>query len=156
MRWSLIACLGLAACSGSSSNGADAEEMVDCSTVTGADTFTVGLEKMGAQGAFDFKMMSATPAPPARNTNTWVVQINSMSQGVVGSPVDGATITATPFMPSHQHGSPEQVVVTPAGQPGQYQLTPVFLWMPGVWETTIQVTSGTATDSAVYRFCIPS
>jgi len=153
MRWSLIACLGLAACSGSSSNGADAEEMVDCSTVTGADTFTVGLEKMGAQGAFDFKMMSATPAPPARNTNTWVVEVDSAQSG---APVDGATITATPFMPAHQHGSPEQVVVTPAGAPGQYQLTPVFLWMPGVWETTIQVTSGTSTDAAVYRFCIPS
>jgi hypothetical protein len=155
MRLILIASLGLAACSGSSSNGADAEAMVDCSTVTGADTFTVGLEKKGAAGAVDFKMMSATPAPPARNTNTWIIQINSMSQGVVGSPIDGASIVATPFMPAHQHGSPQQVVVTPAGMPGQYQLTPVFLWMPGVWETTIQVTSGTP-DSAVYRFCIPS
>jgi hypothetical protein len=152
MRLTLIACLGLAACSGSSS-GPDAEEMVDCSMVTGADTFTVGLPKMGAQGAFDFKMMSATPAPPARNTNTWVVEVDSAQSG---APVDGATITATPFMPAHQHGSPEQVVVTPAGAPGQYQLTPVFLWMPGVWETTIQVTSGTSTDAAVYRFCIPS
>jgi hypothetical protein len=155
MRLILIACLGLAACSGSS-NGADAEEMVDCSTVTGVDILKVPLEKMGAQGAFDFQLVSATPAPPARNTNTWIVQINSMSQGVVGNPVDGASITATPFMPSHQHGSPEQVVVTPAGQPGQYTLDPVFLWMPGVWETTIQVTNGGQTDSAVYRFCIPS
>jgi len=155
MRLTLIACLGLAAC-GSSGGGADAEEMVDCSTITGTDTFVVGLEKMGAMGAFDFKMMSATPAPPARNTNSWVVQINAMQSGVVGNPVDGASITATPFMPSHQHGSPEQVIVSPAGQPGQYTLAPVFLWMPGVWETTIQVTSGSSTDSAVYRFCIPS
>ena len=155
MRLTLIACLGLAACSGSSS-GPDAEEMVDCSTVTGVDTFTVPLVKAGASGAINFQMLSATPAPPARNTNTWLIQINAMQSGVVGSPVDGASIIATPFMPSHQHGSPEQVVVTPAGMPGQYTLDPVFLWMPGVWETTIQVTSGATTDSAVYRFCIPS
>lgn len=108
--------------------------MVDCSTVTGVDTFTVPLVKAGASGAINFQMLSATPAPPARNTNTWLIQINAMQSGVVGNPVDGASIVATPFMPSHQHGSPEQVVVTPAGQPGQYTLDPVFLWMPGVWE----------------------
>ena len=52
MRLTLIACLGLAAC-GSSHSGADAEEMVDCSTVTGVDTFVVGLEKMGAKSNAD-------------------------------------------------------------------------------------------------------
>jgi hypothetical protein len=155
MRLTLIACLGLAAC-GSSGGGADAEEMVDCSTIQGTDTFVVGLEKTGAQGAIDFKMMSASPAPPARGNNTWVVQINAMQSGVVGSPVDGASMVVTPFMPAHQHGTPIPVGISPAGMPGQYTLDPVNLWMPGVWETTIQVTSGSTTDSAVYKFCIPS
>jgi len=155
MRLSLFACLGLAACGGGSS-GPDAAEMVDCSTVTGVDTFHVGLEKMGAMGALDFQMMSVDPAPPARGNNTWVVQVNAMQAGVVGNPVDGASLVVTPFMPAHQHGTPIPVGITPAGQPGQYTLTPVNLWMPGVWETTIQVTSGSTTDSAVYKFCIPS
>jgi hypothetical protein len=155
MRLTLIACLGFAAC-GSPKSTVDAEEIVDCSTVTGVDTFVVGLEKMGAMGKLDFKMMSAEPAPPARNDNAWVVQVNTMSAGVVGNTVDGASLVVTPYMPAHAHGSPKQVVVSPAGQPGQYTLSPVFLWMPGVWETTIEVTSGMTTDSAVYRFCIPS
>ena len=155
MRLTLLACLGLAACSGSNS-GVDAAEVVDCSTITGVDTFVVPLKKAGANGAIYFQMMSADPAPPARNDNTWVVQINAMQAGVVGSPVDGASLVVTPFMPAHQHGSPKMVVVTPAGQPGWYTLSPVFLWMPGVWETTISVTSGQTTDSAVYKFCIPS
>jgi hypothetical protein len=123
MRLTLIACLGLAAC-GSSGGGADAEEMVDCSTVTGVDTFVAPLKKMGIGGAFEFEMLSATPAPPARNTNTWVVQINTMQSGVVGNPVDGASMVVTPYMPSHQHGTPEQVIVTPTGDPGQYKLDP--------------------------------
>ena len=71
-----------------------------------------------------------------------------------GAPIEGATLNVTPFMPEHQHGSPLRVQVSAAGQPGQYTLSPVNLWMPGVWETTIRATSGTTTDSAVYRFCI--
>ena len=155
MRHFLILCLGLAAC-GSSSSGADATDMVDCSTIQGTDTFVVDLEHAGINGAIDFKLHSATPAPPARGDNTWIVQINSMSSGVVGSPMDGASFNVTPFMPAHQHGTPIEVKIMPTGMPGQYQLAPVNLWMPGVWETTMAVTSGSVTDSAVYKFCIPS
>ena len=145
----------LAAC-GSSGGGPDAADNVDCSTVTGTDTFVVGLEHQGAAGLMDFKMMSADPAPPARNDNMWVVQIDAMSSGVVGAPMDNLNLTVTPFMPAHQHGSPKPVVVTPTGNPGEYQLYPVFLWMPGVWQTTIQATdsTGSTSDSAVYTFCI--
>jgi hypothetical protein len=131
------------------------DEPVDCTKVTGTDTFVVGLDKPGDSGVLDFQMMSADPAPPARDDNTWIVQINSMQSGVVGAPIDGATLAVTPFMPAHQHGSPIRVQITPvAGQPGQYSLSPVNLWMPGVWETTIKATSGDTSDTAIYRFCI--
>jgi YtkA-like len=155
MRHWMILGLGLAAC-GSGSGGPDAEEIVDCSTIQGVDTFTVPLKHQGINGALEFQMMSAEPAPPARNSNTWIVQINSMTSGVVGNPVDGATFNVTPFMPAHQHGTPIPVKITPAGTSGQYTLDPVFFSMPGVWETTISVSSGATTDSAVYKFCIPS
>lgn len=131
------------------------DDTVDCSTVTGTDTFVIGLEKAGTAGALDFKMMSADPAPPARGDNTWVVQINAMASGTVGSPVNGASMAATPFMPSHQHGSPVAVVVTSMAGAGQYKLSPVNMWMPGVWETTLDVSTGAASDSVVFRFCIP-
>lgn len=156
MRPVFVAALGLGllgtAC-GADDGGDDGME-VDCSTVTGTDVFVVGLEKPGAGGTLDFKMMSATPAPPARGDNSWVFQINTMASGVVGSPLDNATIKVTPFMPSHQHGSPIQVQATPMADPGTYKLEPVNLWMPGVWETTIQASSGTSSDSVVYKFCI--
>ena len=132
-----------------------AGEEIQLAAVTGTDTFVVGLDKPGAGGTLDFQLMSADPAPPARDDNAWIVQVNSMSSGIVGAPIDGATLAVTPFMPAHQHGSPIRAQVTPvAGQPGQYAIAPVNLWMPGVWETTIQATTGDTTDKAVYRFCI--
>ncbi len=152
MRLALLLTLPIAAC-GSGNTPQDAD-MVDCSTVTGVDTFVVGLEHQGVGGALDFKLMSIDPAPPQRGNNTWVVEIHSMAAGVVGSPVDGLTLQVTPFMPAHQHGSPITAIVTPQATSGQYQLSPVNLWMPGVWETTIQATAPTA-DRAVFKFCIP-
>lgn len=154
MQSLLVVGLGLVgtACGGDDGTGDDAE--VNCSTVMGADTFVVGLEKAGANGMLDYKMMSATPAPPARGDNSWVFQISTMTSGVVGNPLDGASLTVTPFMPAHQHGSPIQVQVSPMTDPGTYKLEPVNLWMPGVWETTIRAVSGTTSDTVVYRFCI--
>jgi hypothetical protein len=144
--------LGLAAC-GTDDHGDDMEE-VDCAKVTGVDTFVVGLEKAGMSGLYNFRLMSATPAPPARGNNDWVVQVNAMNAGVVGAPVEGAMIKVTPFMPAHQHGTGVPIVITPMTEPGQYQLAPVNLWMQGVWETTIRATLGATTDSVVYKFCV--
>jgi hypothetical protein len=153
MRLSFVAISLLAAAGGCGTNADDSGDDVDCSMVTNADTFTVGLEKAGVGGMLDFKLMSIDPSPPMRNNNSWIVQVDSMSAGVVGNPLDGATVSATPFMPAHQHGSPITAVVTATGNPGEYSVSPVNMWMPGVWETTISVSSPTP-DRAVYRFCI--
>ena len=147
----LVLALALAAC-GTHDHGDD--DPVDCSTVTGVDTFVVGLEKVGNSGALDFKMMSATPAPPARGNNTWLFQIHTMNSGVVGAPLEGATIQVTPFMPAHQHGTGVPVEITPMTDPGSYELSPVNLWMQGVWEITIQASSGATSDTVVYKFCV--
>jgi hypothetical protein len=146
---SVLFCVLLAACG--TDSGDDGME-VDCTMVTGADTFTVGLEKMGQGGTLDFKLLSATPSPPARGDNSWVVQINQTASGA--APLEGAQLQVTPFMPAHQHGSPIMVQITPMPDAGQYKLEPVNLWMPGVWETTIRASAGSSTDSAVYKFCI--
>jgi hypothetical protein len=148
-------CLGLVLASAACGTTPTEDPPVDCAKVTNADTFVVGLEKVGTGGMLDFKMMSAEPAPPMRGDNVWVMQINAMSSGTVGNPVTGASMTATPFMPSHQHGSPIAVVVTPMANAGQYKLDPVNLWMPGVWETTLAVSTPGGSDNVMFRFCIP-
>jgi len=152
MRYALVLAGLLCACT--SNNSADDDQApVDCSMQT-ADTFVVGLDHKGESGLLDFQLMSADPAPPARGNNTWVVQIMSMNAGVDATPLDGAAITVTPYMPAHQHGTPVIASVTPTGTPGQYTLSPVNLWMPGVWQTTIAVTTPTK-DQAVFSFCLP-
>lgn len=159
MRQSLIALLGLVALTGACMNNTttgDDDASYNCATETRADTFVVGLEKVGDSAALDFKLMTADPAPPARGDNTWIVQVNAMTSGVVGSPITGASMTVTPFMPDHQHGTPVDVKVMAMPDAGQYQLSPVNMWMPGLWETTITATSAAGTDTVVYRFCIPS
>ena len=153
----LLLTSSLAAC-GADDGHPDADDgSVNCTLETTADQFVVGLQKSGANGMLDFQLMSATPAPPARGDNEWILQVSTLANGVVGAPIAGATIYATPFMPKHGHGTPADVVVTPMPTTGQYKLAPVNMWMPGLWETTIEVTTtASGADTAIYRFCIPS
>jgi hypothetical protein len=154
MRIGFLLVLSLAACGANSKPAPDAAE--DCSNDPRADNFIVGLDKHGTAGTLDFVLMSSDPAPPARGNNTWVLQINAMSNGVVGSPMTGVTMAVTPFMPDHQHGTPIPVGVTAMATAGQYKLDPVNLWMPGLWETTVQAEVGSTTDMAKFSFCIPN
>jgi hypothetical protein len=141
--------LSVAAC-GDGHNHGTADAGYDCSIEDRDDTFVAGLEKLGDNGTLTFRLASSTPAPPSRGDNTWMIDVLGG-----GSPVTGATLTLTPFMPDHRHGTPITPVVTEQ-LGGQYQATPVNLWMPGLWEVTIEATpAGGAADSAVYRFCIP-
>jgi hypothetical protein len=141
----------LAACG---SNPAVPDASDNCTNDPRAEQFMVNLDHKGVAGNLDFVLISADPAPPARPNNTWVLQINSMASGVVGSPLAGVDMAVTPFMPDHQHGTPIPVMVTPMATAGQYQLSPINTWMPGYWETTIQAESGSTTDSTVFKFCI--
>lgn len=144
-----------AACSGSGDDGLEQPDgSYNCADEPRGEAFTVGLEKQGKGGKLDFQLMSIDPAPALYGDNTWVVQVNSMASGVVGSPMTGATINLTSYMPDHMHTSPIEPEVTEMSG-GQYKLDPVFFQMPGVWETTIIATAGTTTDSATYTFCLP-
>jgi hypothetical protein len=142
-------------CGGGSMAPPDADEALACMTAGRGDIYVAGLEHPGQSGRLDFKLVSADPAPPARNLNSWVLQINSMASGVVGAPVTGATMAVTPFMPDHQHGAGAFTVqIQPMPDAGQYKLTQINTWMPGYWEITIDATAGGVQDTVVYKFCI--
>ncbi len=144
----LMAGLGAAGCS--DDHGDDWPTTYNCEAEDRDEQFLAGMQKQGAGGTL-VSLLSATPAPPSRDDNAWQIDV---SRG--GMPVTGATIKVTPFMPDHRHGTSVQVVVTPdAGMPGRYQLAPINLWMPGLWEITVDVTPpGGTRDSVVFRFCI--
>jgi hypothetical protein len=155
-----LSVVGAAGCH-SGSTGPDADEALACMTSGRGDTYAVGLQHEGVNTAYVFTMMSAVPAPPARNLNTWVIQI---TWEATGKPVTGASLTVTPFMPDHQHGpgdiTPQVMELTTT--PGQYQISDINTWMPGYWEITVDAivpgTSGNESveDSAVFKFCIPA
>jgi hypothetical protein len=122
-----------------------------CANNTRAEPFAEGLAKRGGAGHFQIKLVSATPAPPARGDNVWVVEVDDGT-----GPVAGAQLTATPFMPDHGHGTPMKVEVAAASAAGQYKLSPVNLWMPGYWETSVTATSQGVSDTVVFKLCVPN
>lgn len=151
-----LAALTLALCAIAGCHGGDpppdADEALACIASGRGDTFAVGLDHAGAGGTFDFKLMSATPAPPGFNDNTWVIQVNQVAGGAA---VTGATLTVAPFMPDHQHGPGAiKPTVEPMPAAGQYKASTIHLWMPGYWEVTIDAQAAAGHDSAVFKFCI--
>ena len=151
-----LALSSLAACGADEGGHDDAADPVNCALET-ADTYVSGLQKTGINGKLDFRLMQATPTPPARGDNTWIVEVRSSNNGVVGAPVSNATSYVTPFMPKHAHPAISGEVM-PTANPGEYRMTGVNLWMPGAWETTIEVeaTAASAADQVVYTFCLPN
>jgi YtkA-like protein len=112
--------------------------------------YTVGVEAKTKDGALSVHFLDASPAPPAKGYNTWTVQVLDGK----GAPVNGATIVTKGFMPDHNHGTSTTPKVTAKGQDGTYEITPMVLFMPGVWQITFAVTtSGGVTDSAMVTFC---
>lgn len=148
--FSLVA--SLAACA-SDHHTDDGGESYNCETETRDDDFVVGITKMGTANQVAFKLLSATPAPPARDDNSWLLQLDTTA-----GPLSNATVVVTPFMPDHQHGTPIKVGVEAMPTAGQYTLSPINMWMPGLWEVTISATATepAVDDSVVFRFCIPS
>jgi hypothetical protein len=155
--------LALVACGGSHETYMDASEgAADCALHDDVQTYVAGLVAAGEKGIINANLMDSMPSPPARDNNTWLVKLvatgsagsGSGSVDVAGTLISDATIVATPYMPDHGHGTPIEVIVTSEGS-GQYQLTPVNLWMPGYWVTTMVITSPTAGDDILaYKFCI--
>ncbi|HET6585249.1 MAG TPA: FixH family protein [Nannocystaceae bacterium] len=153
--------LGLAGCdedamaeadddAGDEDAGADEDATArDCTTEMRADHYALGLRKVGS--AFTVQFVDALPAPPARGDNTWRVMVTDDG----GAGLSDLALGATPFMPDHGHGTTVATTVTPGAVPGEYVLDPVNLFMPGLWEVTLEMTTPDATtDEVVFRFCV--
>ncbi len=69
--------------------------------------------------------------------------------------MDGATIKAVPWMPDHGHGTSVKPTVTPAGTAGTYNIANVYLFMPGLWQTTLTIQMpDQSSDQVVFSFCL--
>lgn len=140
---------GQASSSASSSTGTPIEAA--CAKDPRTVPYAVGVEAKATDGALTVQFMDAIPAPPTKGNNTWTVKLLDGA----GKPVNNATIVTKPYMPDHAHGSSIKPQATEKGDDGTYEITPVNLFMPGVWQITFSVTAaGGLSDSAVVTFCV--
>jgi len=114
------------------------------------DTYEAGMSRQAEPGDVTVELVESEPAPPVvRSDNTWWLKLTDSE----GEALLGAQLLVTPFMPKHQHGSAE-VVTTELGD-GRYELSPIDLIMPGVWEIPISITPPDGeTSEMTFRFCI--
>lgn len=129
----------------------DANEPVarDCSVDTRDDTYSLGLRHSGVWATVE--LVDAMPAPPSRGDNTWVVRVLDEAE----APQADVELTVDPFMPDHGHGSTIRCHVEPGDEPGTFVLAPVNMFMPGLWEITLDIAlDGQPDDSVVFSFCV--
>lgn len=124
-----------------------------CTADPRAMAYSANLTLTGKAGALKTVLASSEPSPPYKGDNTWMVKLQD---AVTNAALDGATINAVPYMPDHNHFSPYKVVVTPmGGGSGLYQLKPVNLFMAGIWEVTLSVTTAEGkADQTMFSICI--
>jgi hypothetical protein len=149
----LASLLSLCASWASGCGGTSHDHGGACAQETRAESYRAGMEKTGKQGALVFRLLESQPGPPQKGDNTWTLSIQNSG----AAPLPGATVTVTPFMPDHGHGSPIRAEVSELAMPaggGQYRVFPINLFMPGLWQITVAAQASGVSDSAVFALCI--
>jgi hypothetical protein len=148
--------------------GDDGIEFAACLQVhqdKGVMPYAAGVSDPSSKGSFTATLVSSRPGypednrppgPEVKGVNTWSVSITDGS----GAPVDGLTVDASPYMPDHRHGTTVTSVTTAQGG-GSYQIAPLYLYMTGYWEVTLNITppptdgGAPVTETVMFNLCIP-
>jgi hypothetical protein len=160
-------------CGGGGSSTADGSssslegQFVDCSKEPRAQPYMAGAVVMSAGGQFNVTLLENRPGtadennPPGtwvKGSNTWQISVQDEKSG---NAVDGLSIEAVPRMPDHGHGTSITPLTTDDGA-GQYTISPLYLYMGGYWQITLNIRPSSADasvtlvpDSAVFNVCIP-
>ncbi len=145
--------LGAAGCDGGDTGGTGtttAPSQEGCAGDPRVTEYQAGMEAKSEDGSITVSLLDADPAPPAKGDNVWTLKIVDAA----GAPVTGATLALQAYMPDHAHSSTVVPEITPAGD-GTYTLDPVNLFMPGVWEITVDVSPpGGTVQSVLFTLCI--
>jgi hypothetical protein len=125
-----------------------------CTNDTRVDTYTAAMERAGSKGILTFQLVSSEPAPPAKGNNTFQVVVKDSD----GMPL-GGTLGIDLEMPDHGHGTSVTPVVSLDAGSDAYKITPVYLFMPGVWRVELDFYGDSGTDAkpidqATFYFCI--
>ena len=154
----LIACS--AGCAGSDeANPGAPVDSVSCSADPRLDTYTGELDKPGELGLLSFRFFDLTPTPPAKGANIFHVRVSNAEGDVMQN---GLRVDLR--MPDHGHGTSVEPVISFDAALGAYTITPVFLFMPGVWRIEFEAVDAPSDapalddaallDSTVLHFCV--
>lgn len=146
--FALAACKSSATASGVADAGGSLDASVGCANDPRGETYTPNLQHTGKAGLLHFTLVKSEPAPPIKGNNTWTLELSNKS----GTALTGATLKVTPYMPDHGHGTSVKAQITESSS--GYQIAPLYLFMGGIWQVTIEATSGAQSDSTVFSFCI--
>lgn len=139
--------------SGNVAGAAGLEGDVTCADDSRVDTYTAGLAKPGAAGELTFTLFSSEPAPPAKGGNTFEVSVADGSGAVAAG-----DLRLELLMPDHGHGTQVPAVVTFDVDTQRFTLSPVYLFMAGVWRVELALyddaEAATPRDHATFYFCI--
>lgn len=143
--------LGVAGCSGGDGDGnTTTQPGAGCSEDPRVTPYLVGMEAKSSDGAVTVTFLDADPAPPAKGDNVWMLKIEDAS----GAAVNDATLSTEAFMPDHGHSSTVVPQITFKGD-GTYEIAGLDLFMPGVWEITIDIAPpGGTVQSVLFTFCV--
>ena len=123
---------------------------VSCVGDPRVDVYTAKLEKAGTRGVMTFELTSSEPAPPAKGSNTFELHVLDAD----GVPVEGELGIALD-MPDHGHGTSVTPIISFDAASGLYTITPLYLFMPGVWRVALDFTAdGDISDRTEFFFCI--
>lgn len=154
MPASLTVLLALGACDGNDDGTGDDMAASDdapasvCEAEDRVDDFAVDLTKQGE--LHTVRLVSAEPAEPIRGDNTWTVMVTDAA----GTPMEGITVDAKPWMPDHGHGTAVEETVTDMGG-GEYEIDPLNLFMAGFWEVTLEITDAEGNaDEVMIGVCV--
>jgi len=154
-----LALYGAIACSepsdeGEANQGGSAgDDTVSCRDDPRLDVYTDNMDKPGELGVLTFRFSDFEPAPPAKGSNTFHVQASDANGlSVTGSLGVGLT------MPDHGHGTSVKPLVTLDAATSTYSVTPLYLFMPGVWRIEFDAapvgSESMPLDRVTLHFCV--
>jgi hypothetical protein len=171
-----LACSSTTAAPATGGNATDAApgdgNVVNCTTDPLAHAYAPNMKVQGASGAFQFEIVQVyvenqqgeqVTAPPTLGINRWIIRVLDQS----GTPLTGLSfppetttpwpatwpVGVLPYMPHHGHPSSSWPSIM-GNADGTYTIDNVDLYMPGLWQVTINAKSSAQTDSGVFGFCI--
>ncbi len=148
LRWVCLGLCSLVLCACASAGTTQAS--LDCTEDPSLADFSGQSWATSGAGTFKLRIAAASPNTPTKGDNSWTLELSD----VTGAPLSDVNLQVTPFMPQHGHGTGVKAIVTPSVEPGRFVVTPVNLWMPGLWEVRLTVEHGAAVDHIVLNACI--